>query len=82
MITDASGRRIGGDGPTGREVHLVEVVKDGKPTWGLAPVGGSFDPLEVAAIMNQAALGIITKTRTDILEQQVKQKLQESLNKE
>lgn len=79
MITDASGKRLAGDGPTGREVHLIEVVKDGKHTWALSPVGGSFDPLEVAAVCSQAALGIVTKTRADILEQQVKNKLQEQM---
>lgn len=79
MITDASGKRIGGDGPSGREVHLIEIIKDGKPSWALAPVGGGFDKLEVAAILNQAALGIVTQVRLEVMDIKTKQAVQSAI---
>ncbi len=79
MIVDPSGKRIAGDGPSGREIHIIEIVKDGKTSWGLAPVGGAFDKLEVIAVLNQAALGITTQARLEFAQSRAEQVVQTAI---
>lgn len=82
MITDANGNRLAGDGPTGREIHLVEVVKDGKPTWALAPVGGGFDKVEVVQVMVLTAHGICASIRGDLVHNKAMEKAQDLIKGE
>lgn len=87
MIVGPNGRPVQAtDGPTGREVHLVEIMKEGKLTWGLAPVGGAFDKLEVIQVLTIAAHGVATQCRAEMHHMQsmaeVKAKMHDLQNKE
>ncbi len=66
MIVDPAGNRIGGDGPTGRQIVVVEVVKDGKATWAFQVGGGGFEHMEIIQVLTQVVHGVATKFRGEM----------------
>jgi hypothetical protein len=79
MIVDPTGKRIGGDGPTGREIHIIEIVTDGVPTWAFAVVGGGFDPMEILQVLSKTSHGVATKLRSELLHAKTMNKVQDDL---
>lgn len=80
MILGPDNKPVASDGPTGREVHLVEIMKDGAKTWGLAPVGGHFEKIEVIQILTIAAHGVATQIRAEMHHAVSMQKVQQKIN--
>ena len=56
MITDAQGRPVASDGPTGKQFNVIEVMKDNKRSWSIMIPSGHP---ELAADELIAVMGLL-----------------------
>ncbi len=59
MILNSQGRPAATDGPTGRQFHCIEMMKDNKTSWAITVPGGS---VAISADEMIAVMGLLIHT--------------------